>query len=130
MVRQIRPVYRTASTSGKSGGGTVGAGLLGAAGGLAGALVPGGGPMGAIAGASAGAGLGQMIGNAISPAIAGTQSTSALPQVAISAFDAAVENQKILDGLRAVQSQPLLAEYARPLAEGYVKSMIRLKQMG
>lgn len=135
--RQISPTYQTTRTSGKKGGGMIGAGILGAIGGIAGGIggFVGGGPAGAvggsIAGAAGGASLGQGLGNAISPRKEGVETSTANPQVPQSAFKMAQDSQVLLDGLRAVQDHPSLAsEYAESLTKAYVGSMVRLKQRG
>jgi len=112
----------------------VGRGLGAITGGVAGGLagIPGG-PAGIVAGsmggATGGASFGNMVGGAIDPQKAGqapTQ-TSSVPTL-----QAARNSQVILDGLRSLEGmdKELQQEYAQPLTQAYIASMIDLKQRG
>lgn len=130
---QRRP--RQKVSGGSSGGGRMGQGLGALIGGVAGgAAGAAGGPAGiaagALKGAATGASLGGMAGNAISPARAPTVEQAGGSNV--STVQIASNSQAILDGLRALEDMDpgLQQEYAQPLTQAYIASMIDLKQRG
>jgi hypothetical protein len=134
-VQQINPTFRTVGSKGRTGGGAVGAGLMGTIGGIVGGAAGGGltggwgTAAGATAGAAAGAGLGQMLGEAVLPSRAGGSQSMPSPTVA-TAFDTAQQSQQLLDGLRAIQSHSSLSEYVEPMTQAYTQSLVRLKKYG
>lgn len=122
----VRKTQRQTVTQGKSGGSKIGQGLGAAIGGVVGA-VAGGGPAGALQGAATGASLGGIAGGIISPAKAGSVETT--QQGGLSTVQVAQNSQAILDGLRSLEQFPdLQAEYAQPLTQAYMASMIDLKR--
>ena len=126
------PVQRTRRQTvnqGSSGGSKLGQGLGAALGGLAGAVASGGNPGAALQGAATGASLGGMAGGMIQPAKAGSVETQEFG--GLSTVQVAQNSQAILDGLRSLENLPdLQAEYAKPLTQAYISSMIDLKRRG
>lgn len=122
----VQKTQRQKVSGGSAGGGRIGQGLGAIIGGVAGAVT--GGPGGAVQGAATGASLGGMAGNAISPAKAPTvQQAGAAP---VSTVQVAQNSQAILDGLRSLEtmSPDLQQQYAQPLTQAYIASMIDLKE--
>jgi hypothetical protein len=133
----INPKVKTTTTPGKKGGGLygqLGGAGLGALVGVLAAPATGGASLipaaaAGLGGAAGGAGLGGLVGNAISPS-RDAQTTQQI-SAQIPTIDLAMQSQKILSGLRALDNMPGLAqEYAQPLTQAYIHSMIQLKQRG
>jgi len=133
---QVARKDRQTVTPGRESGGrigrNIGAGLGGIIGGVGGFMA--GGPVGAAKGftqgALTGAGAGQLAGDMIQPARQGgveVQQSKALSSVKI-----AQDSQQMLDGLRALEElgPELQQEYATPLTQGYLASMVELKNQG
>ncbi|MAH48281.1 hypothetical protein CMI37_20825 [Candidatus Pacearchaeota archaeon] len=111
---------------GSQGGTRLGQGLGAALGAVAGGIA-GGGPGGALQGAATGASLGGMAGGAIAPPKASSVETQEFG--GLSTVQVAQNSQAILDGLRSLEQFPdLQAEYAQPLTQAYMASMVDLKR--
>ena len=141
MPTQIVKPVRT-KTTGKEGGAkagrNIGAGLGAVIGGVLGGVggaVTGGPPaaaIGAVKGASsgglAGAGAGQLIGDMVQPETRQTEQ-SQLAGVPVSQL--AANSQKLLDGVRALNSnEALAAKFQTPLTQAYIQTQMELKRRG
>ena len=128
----VQRKQRQTVNQGSQGGGRLGQGLGAAIGAIAGGLAgspggPGGIAAGALKGAATGVSVGGMAGTAISPAKAGSVETQEFG--GLSTVQVAQNSQAILDGLRSLEQFPdLQAEYAQPLTQAYMASMVDLKR--
>lgn len=123
----VQRKQRQTVTPSRAGGAKTGQ-LLGA--GLGAVLGAPGGPGASLQAAATGASLGGMAGGAIDPGQRGsveTQEFGTVPTVQV-----AQNSQAILDGLRSLEdmSPDLQQEYAQPLTQAYIASMIDLKRRG
>lgn len=136
VTRKNRQTVTPGRESGGRIGRNVGAGLGAIIGGIGGFMA--GGPAGAVGGAAlgagkgalTGAGAGQLAGDMIQPARQG--SVEVQQSRALSPVQIAQDSQQMLDGLRALEElgPELQAEYATPLTQGYLQSMVQLKNQG
>ena len=133
MPTQIAQPVRT-KTTGKEGGANVGrnigAGLGAVIGGVAAGTVTGG--MGAAQGAALGASLGGTAGG-----IAGstfqpeTRQTEQSQLAGVPVSQLAANSQKLLDGVRALNSnEALAAKFQTPLTQAYIQTQMELKRRG
>jgi hypothetical protein len=129
----IKQPVRETRTKGRPSGANVG-GLMGAiaAGGALAATVATGGAAAptipaALGTVGAGASLGSLVGGQVQQAEAPTVSQEMLDGVPTQRM--AQGSQQLLDGLRALESYPNLAQkYSQPLTQAYIQSQIQLKR--
>jgi hypothetical protein len=126
----IKQPVRETRTEGRPSGANIG-GLLGAGlGAIIGTVAaPGAGTAAgaALGGAATGASLGQLVGGQVQQAEAPTVSQEMLDGVPTHRM--AQGSQQLLDGLRALESYPNLAQkYSQPLTQAYIQSQIQLKR--
>lgn len=134
--RIVKPVKTRTVQKESAGLGGLGK-MLGAGAGLAAAasLATPAAPLtvaGGLGAASTGASLGGLLGATVDPGQAGQAVQEQQAEVPGSrGLDTANNAQQILDGIRALEDFPDLADkYAKPLTAAYIQTQADLKQMG